>query len=264
VKSADHNSPNSAALSVDSIELATVTIEPTSHSWRDFDWASQMVLLPNGQFAMGENENDKFANDTERPRHLVTISSKVAIGRFPVTAAEFRRFDSTVGKPSDLPMVNVSWTQANDYCAWLAAETGSAYRLPTEAEWEYACRSGNDSPFYRGNELAIDEANYLYDEHGRKIGRGELTPYGCYPRNGFGIADMLGNVCEWVADSWHPNYVGAPSDGSCWCDGTEPAKRIIRGGAWDYLPRLLRCSWRDWLWQTTCRDNVGFRVAATL
>ena len=233
-------------------------------TWRDFDWAPQMVVLPSGQFAMGENENDKFANDTERPRHPVTISSKVAISRFPITEAEFRRFASTIGKSSDLPVVNVSWNQASDYCAWLTAETGRAYRLPTEAEWEYGCRSGNNSPFYHGNELTIAEANYLYNEHGQKIGRGTLTAYGCYPPNGFGIADMLGNVCEWVADSWHPNYIGAPSDGSSWCDGVEPTKRVIRGGAWDYLPRLLRCSWRDWLWSTTGRDNVGFRVAVTL
>ncbi len=149
-----------------------------------------MLLLPSGQFAMGENENDKFANDTERPRHLVTISNKIAIGRFPVTVAEFHRFDNMMGGPGDLPMVNVSWNQASDYCAWLTAETGRAYRLPTEAEWEYACRSGNNSPFYHGNELTIAQANYLYNEHGQKIGRGTLTAYGCYPPNGFGIADM--------------------------------------------------------------------------
>lgn len=264
MKSADHNSSNPAALSVDPARPSAVKIKPTGRSWRDFDWAPQMVVLPGGQFAMGENENDKFANDTERPRHLVTIASKIAIGRFPVTVAEFQRFDNTVGGPGDLPMVNVSWNQANRYCAWLAGETERAYRLPTEAEWEYACRSGNNSPFYRGNELTIAEANYLYNEHGQKIGRGTLTAYGSYPPNGFGIADMLGNVCEWVADSWHPNYIGAPSDGSSWCDGVEPTKRVIRGGAWDYLPRLLRCSWRDWLWSTTGRDNVGFRVAVTL
>src|SRR5258708_36706995 len=106
-----------------------------------------MVVLPSGQFAMGENENDKFANDTERPRHPVTISSKVAISRFPITEAEFRRFAGTIGKSSDLPVVNVSWNQASDYCALLTAETGRAYRLPTQEQAEYGGGGGNTQPF---------------------------------------------------------------------------------------------------------------------
>ena len=112
MRSADHKLPNSAALAVDPIRPSAVKIEPTGRTWRDFEWAPEMVLLSSGQFAMGENENDKFANDTERPRHLVTIASKIAIGRFPVTVAEFRRFDNTIGGPGDLPIVNVSWNQA--------------------------------------------------------------------------------------------------------------------------------------------------------
>jgi formylglycine-generating enzyme required for sulfatase activity len=232
--------------------------------WRDLPVAPEMVVLPAGCFVMGENENDKFANDTERPRHRVMISAQLAMARFSVTNAQFRAFDSMVHGPDDLPIVKVSWDQANDYCAWLTEQTDHTYRLPSEAEWEYACRSGNKWPFYRGTELTTAEANYLYDEDGRKVGPGKLTPFGCYPVNGFGIGDMLGNVCEWVGDCWHPNYVGAPTDGSSWCNGNESSRRVIRGGAWDYLPRLLRSSWRDWLWQTSRRDNVGFRVAITL
>jgi formylglycine-generating enzyme required for sulfatase activity len=236
-----------------------------NNAWRDFEWSPEMVVLPAGCFAMGENENDKFANDTERPRHFVTISDNIAIGKFPVTVAEFRAFDGRMQQTDagDLPVVNVSWKQMTIVSGCLE-KPGRSYRLPSEAAWEYACRGGTDWPFYRGDQLSPAEANYLYDENGQKIGRGKLTPYGCYPLNGFGIADLLGNVCGWMADYWHPNYNNAPSDGSPWVDSGEPAKRVIRGGAWDYLPRLLRCAWRDWLWQTARRDNVGFRVAVTL
>jgi formylglycine-generating enzyme required for sulfatase activity len=96
------------------------------------------------------------------------------------------------------------------------------------------------------------------------VGLGHSTPVGSYGLNAFGLGDMHGNVCEWVSDCWRPNYQGAPSDGSPWLEAAETKRRVIRGGAWDYLPRLLRNTWRDSLLQTIRRDNVGFRVALTL
>lgn len=211
-----------------------------------------LVSIPAGQFLMGENEEDKYANDTERPRHSVKVSA-FRIGRFPVTIAEYRLFSPNhePDQPADWPVTKVSWQDAQAYCQWL----GSEYRLPSEAEWEYAARSGTQTPYPFGSILDTTLANYYYDEQGNKVGPGHRTPAGSYPANEYGLYDMLGNVCEWVQDSWSHTYTSTPND--------EPTNlRVLRGGAWDYLPRLLRCSWRDALALNCRRDNVGFRIAA--
>ena len=230
--------------------------------WRDGDDAPLMVQLPEGEFLMGENARDKFADDTERPAHRVLIVPSLAIGCFPVTVGEFRQFrpEHSLDDDDDLPVVNVSWCEACAYCGWLTEQTGREYRLPSEAEWEFACRSGSRAPFSSGEDITVAEANFLYDEHGTRIGVGHRTPVGSYPPNAFGFHDFHGDVCEWVADAWHPNYIGAPQDGRPWLASGD-ARRVIRGGAWDYLPRLLRSSWRDWRLAQHRADNVGFRVA---
>lgn len=196
---------------------------------------------------MGENPDDKFANDTERPRHTVSVRP-FELAREPVTVGEFRAFRPRhePGIPDDWPVAMVSWDDAVEYCGWLGA-----CRLPTEEEWEYAARAGSQSPYPWGDTIEPSLANYLYSEQGRRIGCGHRTPAGRFPPNSFGLHDMVGNVCEWVADSWRPTY-GSPSD---------PDRRVLRGGAWDYLPRLLRVSWRDSLHHTSRSDNVGFRIA---
>ena len=228
--------------------------------------APALVALPPGEFEMGGTENDRFSTDTERPRHRVTLSRAFAVGRFPVTNSEFRRFDP--GHPADedprLPVVNVSWEDAQGFCSWLGRETGERFRLPTEAEWEYACRGGSRAPFSSGDEITPENANFLYSEDGIRVGVGRRTPPGRYPSNGFGLEDVHGNVCEWVEDAWHPSYRGAPGDGAAWNADAGAGCRVIRGGAWDYLPRLLRSAWRDSLPQSCRRDNVGFRVALDL
>ena len=159
--------------------------------------------------------------------------------------------------------MDVSWLQAVDYCAWLAKQAGRPYRLPSEAEWEYACRAGSTSPFSIGDTITSEDANFLYDEYGERVGLGHSTPVGSYALNAFGLGDMHGNV-QWVADRWHPNYQGAPSNGFPWLGVAEAERRVIRGGAWDYMPRLLRSAWRDSVLETVRRDNVGFRIALTL
>jgi formylglycine-generating enzyme required for sulfatase activity len=221
----------------------------------------QPRLIPADEFVMGESEADKFANDTERPRHVVRIAA-FRLAAFPVTNAEFRRHvpGFAADEPADWPAVNVSWREAVAYCAWLGDTTGETVRLPSEAEWEYACRAGAVTPFHSGAEITPAEANFLFDENGLRIGRGTRTPAGTFAPNAFGLESMHGNICEWCADTWHPSYHGAPADGSAWM-GAE-TRRVIRGGAWDYLPRLLRSSWRDALPETTRRDNVGFRIVA--
>lgn len=233
-------------------------------TWQDAEGLPVMVEVPAGKFIMGENEGDKFANNTERPSHRVTISADFALGKFPVTVGEFRRFYNDHAEEDDesLPIVRVSWRDATEYCQWLAERTGREYRLPSEAEWEYACRAGSQTPFACGNEISTTDANFLYNENGVRIGVGRRSAVGSFAANGFGLYDMHGNVCEWIADTWHPDYSGAPDDGSAWVERGD-ARCVIRGGGWDYLPRLLRSSWRDWRTAEQRTDNVGFRVATS-
>ena len=235
-------------------------IQPTR---RDSSETPLMVDLPAGEFVMGENDGDKFANDTERPAHRVQIPPGLALGCFPVTAGEFRHFRPAHAPDDadDLPVVHVNWHDARAYCDWLRERTSRAYRLPTEAEWEFACRAGSRTPFSCGDEITPDAANFLLDEYGARIGVGRRTAVGSYPPNRFGLCDLHGNVCEWVEDTWHPNYHGAPADGMAWT-GAGDDRHVVRGGAWDYLPRLLRSSWRDWRPADHRADNLGFRVAA--
>jgi formylglycine-generating enzyme required for sulfatase activity len=215
---------------------------------------------------MGDSDTDKFANDTERPRHRVGIMHPFQLGIFTVTVGEYRRFDRDFSPvdPPDVPAVSIDWREATSYCGWLANETGEPWRLPSEAEWEYACRAGSQTPFSCGIDIDTSVANFLYDEHGERIGPGHRLPAGSHPPNAFGLEAMHGNVCEWCADSWHADYHGAPADGSAWLGNGRAGWRVIRGGAWDYLPRLLRSSWRDALPETTRRDNVGFRIACDI
>ena len=222
------------------------------------------VPVPAGTFVMGATGVDKFATDTERPAHAVALARPFALGRFAVTVGEFRAFapDHAPGDDPRLPAVNVSWDEAAAFAAWLAEAGGGAVRLPSEAEWEYACRAGGRAAFGAGEDLTTAAANFLYAEDGRRVGPGRRTPAGTYPPNAFGLFDLQGNVCEWVADPWHSDYRGAPEGGEPWA-GPGP-ERVIRGGAWDYLPRLLRCAWRDCLPRSARRDNVGFRLAKTL
>lgn len=225
-------------------------------AWRDADFAPWMNTLTAGEFMMGASDDDKFANDTERPAHAVAVAA-FALGRAPVTVGEYRAFSPTHAPEEDAawPVADVTWNDGVDYCAWLSRETRRAYRLPTEAEWEYACRAGTRTPFSTGHELTAENANFLYREDGERIGPGARTSVGAYPANAFGFHDLHGNVCEWVADAWRASYSEAPTD---------LTRRVIRGGGWDYLPRLLRSAWRDGLPAATRRDNLGFRVTVSL
>jgi formylglycine-generating enzyme required for sulfatase activity len=228
--------------------------------------APDLVRLSPGAFVMGEAGDDKFVTDTERPAHRVTFARPFALGRGPVTVGEYRAFapGHASGEDAAWPVVNVSWDDARAYCAWLDAETHDRFRLATEAEWEYACRAGSRTPFAAGDEIGTAAANFLYSEEGQRIGPGGRTPVGRYPANAVGLHDLHGNVCEWVEDAWHPGYAGAPADGAAWPAAEKNDRRVIRGGAWDYLPRLLRSAWRDSLPRAHRRDNVGFRVALSL
>lgn len=223
----------------------------------------ELVRLPAGEFIMGESTSDKFANDTERPAHRVCLDEAILVGRYPVTVGEYRacRPEHAEGEDAALPVVNITWHEAVEYCDWLSQRAGSLFRLLSEAEWEMACRAGSRTPFSFGHEIDTTCANYFYNEQGEHVGPGRRTPVGSYPANDYGFQDMHGNVCEWVEDLWHPDYEGAPEDGSARVVSGGSDHRVVRGGAWDYLPRLLRSSWRDHAPPSAHRDNLGFRIA---
>ena len=217
--------------------------------------------IPAGSFLMGGVPDDKFVSAVELPRHEVMIERPFALGIFPVTRGEW--FGTRV-QDADLPVTGVDFNEVQGFMKRLTLATGLPIRLPSEAEWEYACRAGSDTIFPAGGNLETGQANYLYNEAGEAIGHGALTPCGIYPPNAFGLHDMMGNVCEWMADIWHPNFHGAQTDGSPSLRGDKPERRVIRGGAWDHLPRVLRASWRDWAPESARWDNLGFRIAFTL
>jgi formylglycine-generating enzyme required for sulfatase activity len=235
----------------------------------------EMVVVPQGKFWMGaDDEGDKFASSVEKPRHWVEIPRTIAVSRYPVTFEQWDAYadgNAETHRPDDRgwgrgrrPVVNVSWEDAQEYVTWLSMSAGRAYRLLSEAEWEYCCRGGAGGVFSTGSTITVKDANFLYMDYGDRPGLGAPVPVGSYRPNGFGLFDMHGNVCELVADSWHDNYRGAPTDGTAWGQTEATMWRVVRGGGWDALPRILRCPFRDWVHHTKRMDNLGFRVACDL
>jgi formylglycine-generating enzyme required for sulfatase activity len=231
-----------------------------------------MVPVPAGVFWMGAGEaEDKFASPLERPWHEVTIGRSFSIGRAPVTFDEWDAYAGEAGahRPRDWgwgrgrnPVVDLSWDDAIDYVQWLSARTGRRYRLPSEAEWEYCCRGGTNEVFYTGSAVSVEQANYLYTDFRECPGLGRPVAVRSYPPNPLGLFDMHGNVCQLVQDAWHDTYTGAPPDGSPWLETShDSGLRVVRGGGWDAMPRILRCAYRDWIHRSDRFDNVGIRVA---
>jgi formylglycine-generating enzyme required for sulfatase activity/uncharacterized caspase-like protein len=243
---------------------------PDLEVFRDAPLAPELVVIPAGEFMMGSPESEEGRFEDEGPQHRVTIGRRFAIARYPVTFDEYDRFCEARQreKPSDegwgrgrRPVINVSWDDAQAYVSWLSQETGRAYRLPSEAEWEYACRAGTTSPYSFGDAITPEKANYSDSRLGRT---GEV---GAYPPNRWGIHDAHGNVWEWIEDDWHDNYRGAPSDGSAWKDagkGREPRLCVLRGGSWVNDSRHCRSACRNGIDAGYRLYNVGFRVARTL
>ncbi|MGJ8644777.1 MAG: formylglycine-generating enzyme family protein [Luteolibacter sp.] len=225
-----------------------------------------MVLIPPGSFTMGGVPEDKFVSAVELPVREVRVLGGFEISRTPVTRAQWEcvmgslQGGNSAVLDAECPVVGVSFEDAKAFCR----EIGEDYRLPSEAEWEYACRGGNSSVFPHGSNVSVNDANYFYDEFGEEVGRGELMPVGRFPENGFGLQDIIGNVCEWVEDIWHPGFDRAPDTTVAWVNGGVKGRRVIRGGGWDHLPRVLRASWRDWAPEEARWDNLGFRVVRDL
>jgi eukaryotic-like serine/threonine-protein kinase len=226
----------------------------------------EMVAIPTGTFQMGSPAH--IGDEDEHPFHLVTIPS-FFIGKFPLTQAQWL---AVMGKPlyyrfkgADKPVENVSWNDAMKFCMRLAQKTGRSFRLPSESEWEYACRAGSSTPFSYGETLTTDYANYcgehIFASEPAGVYRHTTTPVGSLPPNAFGLYDMHGNVWEWCADAWHPDYSGAPVDGSARISAASPILRILRGGSWHEVPGVCRSAARLKLAPDERDDMFGFRLA---
>jgi formylglycine-generating enzyme required for sulfatase activity len=220
----------------------------------------EMVIVPAGSFWMGSKRGEQNAHENELPRHTVTIAQPFAIGRYPVTFQEYDHFCEAThrDKPNDegwgrgnRPVINVSWIDARTYCEWLTEQTGQLYRLPTEAEWEYAARAGTETAYWWGDEIGVNRTNCRGS--GSQWSGKQTSPVGSFPANPFGLYDTSGNVWEWVQDPGHNNYQGAPKDGRVWENGYSNTIRVARGGSWDILAGDLRCAIRD-------RGHPGGRV----
>jgi formylglycine-generating enzyme required for sulfatase activity len=263
-----------------------------------------MVTIPGGSFSMGSAATEVGRRKDGDPAHPVKIST-FAMGKTEITRGQFAQFVKATGyttgnkcwiidngkyedrsgnwgrigfkQDNNHPVVCISWNDANAYTKWLARKTGKPYRLPSEAEWEYAARGKTLTARYWGESpnAACTYANVAdktiketikvanaWKGHNCKDGFAYTAPVGSFKANAYGLNDMLGNVWEWTQDNYHKNYVGAPADGSAWQD--EEEKRVLRGGSWYDAPRFVRSAGRDKAMPDSRYDNIGFRVARML
>jgi formylglycine-generating enzyme required for sulfatase activity len=210
-----------------------------------------LVYVPGGTFVMGSPESEKDSQDTERSQHRVTVPS-FYMGKYQVTQAQWQAIMGTNParfKGENRPIESVLWDDCREFCNKLSQRVGREVRLPSEAEWEYACRAGTTTPFHFGETITGELANYYapetYADETPGEYRQETTPVGEFPPNAFGLYDMHGNVWEWCQDHWHKNYEGAPDDGTAWLTDDKNAIRIVRGGSWSNDPRNCRSACRS-------------------
>jgi formylglycine-generating enzyme required for sulfatase activity len=256
-----------------------------------------MLHIPAGRFLMGSPPEALGRDDDEGPQHEVRLR-EFFLARTPITQAQWRAVaewqcqeqEEEALWPAELdpdplagleeperfrgehkPVVNVSWRQAMAFCQRLRLRTGKNYTLPSEAQWEYACRAGTTTPFHFGETITSELANYVANSTyaGGPEGkwRNQTTPVGMFPANGWGLQDMHGNVWEWCLDHWHESYAGAPTDGSAWVDDVRTmnneqntTNRLLRGGSWGYRPRFCRSAYRLRFHPGGRISDCGFRV----
>ncbi len=242
----------------------------------------EMVAIPAGTLTMGTDDAEierlvkKFDWDGyrgEKPQHNVIVSP-FFMGKYPITQKQWRviatlnkieidlKTDPSYFKGDERPVTNVDWNECVEFCKRLSKLTGREYKLPSEAQWEYACRAGTTTPFYFGETITTDLANYngnyVFASEPKGQYRGETTPVGQFPPNAFGLYDLHGHVWEWCADDWHGNYEGAPSDGSAWIFSDDHTTKVIRGGSYDYDPRNCRSADRSF--DIASEILNGFRI----
>ncbi|WP_367997176.1 SUMF1/EgtB/PvdO family nonheme iron enzyme [Planktothrix pseudagardhii] len=228
----------------------------------------EMVSIPGGTFMMGAAQNEADASSDEYPQHPVNIAA-FSMAKYPITQAQWEAImgnNPSSFKGANRPVDSVTWHEAQEFCQRLSQKTGKSYRLPSEAEWEYACRAQTTSPFHFGETITADlanyDANYSYASAPTGTYRQKTTDVGSFPPNAFGLYDMHGNVWEWCADPWHENYDDAPDDGSVWESDGNTQYRVMRGGSWLYDPWNCRSAFRFW-YEPVCRHRFyGFRVVS--
>lgn len=227
--------------------------------------AGEMITIPAGTFRMGSGESSD-----EQPVHTVTIAKPFALGKHEVTFDAWDAYAKATGRsePSDegwgrgkRPVINVSWDDATAYAAWLSQQTGKTYRLPTEAEWEYAARAGSTTKYSWGDEVGVNKANC--DGCGSQWDNKQTAPVGSFYANAFGLHDMHGNVYEWVQDCYRISYEGAPAHGSA-RERCDSSYRVLRGGAWSFNPSLMRSAFRFGDAASSAFGGLGFRLAQDL
>ncbi|TVP61333.1 MAG: formylglycine-generating enzyme family protein [Nodularia sp. (in: Bacteria)] len=245
-----------------------------------------MLLIPGGSFMMGSPKGELERRKSESPQHLVNIQ-QFCMGKYPVTQAQWKAVAALAKVNKDLdaepsnfkgeqrPVEQVSWYDAVEFCQRLTAHTKRPYSLPSEAEWEYACRAGTTTPFHFGETITSEFANYratsIYRRGVKGTYREETTPVGSFnAANNFGLYDMHGNVWEWCLDDWHDNYEGAPTDGSAWLiDNDNVYKKkgiaLMRGGSWLINPDYCRSASRlNYDTRDSRLNGIGFRVVCAV
>ncbi len=238
------------------------------------DISIDMVKIPGGNFQMGSPLTEAGRKEHESPQHPVHISP-FYLGKYVITQEQYQAIMGN--NPAELkgvkrPVEQVSWVDAMEFCQKLSQKTGKNYRLPSEAEWEYACRAGTTTPFYFGETITPELVNYHgefpYGKAPQGLNREVTTNVGNFPPNAFGLYDMHGNVWEWCSDAWHDNYIGAPTDGSSWEVWTSMVTliRVVRGGSWSYYAAdcrsAARLSYPAFIF--SFYSHIGFRVALTI
>ncbi len=243
----------------------------------------EMVLINGGTFTMGAPETEEGSTDDERPQHEVTVPT-FFISKYQVTQAQWRavaslsqvkielKSEPSRFKGDNRPVEQVSWNDAVEFCDRLKKKTGLQYRLPSEAEWEYACCGGSTTPFHFGDTITTHLANYngeySYGEGPKGVYRKETTDVGSFDApNAFGLHDMHGNVWEWCLDDWHSNYKGAPTSGSSWIDDKNNNRsqiKVRRGGSWYVNPSNCRSAYRSKDSPEFRFNSYGFRMVCAV
>ncbi|MBW4612303.1 MAG: SUMF1/EgtB/PvdO family nonheme iron enzyme [Desmonostoc vinosum HA7617-LM4] len=229
-----------------------------------------MVQIPSGTFTMGSPAGEKGRISNEGPQHQVTVS-EFFMGKYEVTQAQYQAImgnNPSNFKGEKRPVEKVSWNDAVEFCKKLSQRMGRTYRLPSEAEWEYACRAGTTTPFYFGETITSDLVNYkgtyTYASASKGQYRQQTTEVGIFPPNAFGLYDMHGNVLEWCQDHYHSNYQGAPTNGSAWFNDNDNQYCLLRGGSWYYIPVYCRSATRYWNGADLRYFTFGFRVVSVV